>query len=412
MIHPDANRCLLCKRPRCGSKCPVHTDVPGAMRLYKEGKNEEAGALLFDNNPMSSITCRVCDWKRFCFGNCVLNVKKMPIHWYEIEHEISGEYIKNYHITTPEDKGKSIAILGAGPAGITAAIRLRQDGFHVVVYDNHDRIGGVLRYGIPEFRLGKECLDPYERIFRESGIEFHGGVVIGKDVTIEKIRAAYDAVLLATGAVKPRSMRIPGEDNPHVHQALDFLSSPGSFKLGKKVIVVGGGNVAMDVSRTLVRLGHWTINYYRKDFPNMPANSREVAEAKQEGVEFRVLQTPVEIKVSGGKNIAVIRDCQTITNPDGTLSTEILPGTDNEIEFDDLIQAVSETVDYSVFDAGGKPKTDKAGIPLVNGLQETSLPNVFIAGDFFLGPKTVVDAVHSANIATEGIEEYLREVEA
>jgi len=408
MIHPDAARCLLCKKPRCGSKCPVHTDIPGAMSLYKQGLLDEAGAKLFENNPLSSITCRVCDWDKFCHGNCVLNVKKVPIHWYEIEHEISGRYILDYRISPKPDKGKSVAIIGAGPAGITAAIKLRTDGFAVTVYDDHERIGGVLRYGIPAFRLEKDCLDPYERIFSEGGIEFHGGVSIGRDITLDEIRSGHDATFIATGATKPRSMRIPGEDNPHVHQALEFLANPEGFALGKDVIVVGGGNVAMDVSRTLVRLGHHTINYYRKDFHNMPANSREVKEAKEEGVEFRVLQTPVEIKVSGGRNIAVTRDCRTVMNPDGTPSTEILPGTDKEVEFDDMIQAVSETVDYGMFSGSKAPDCAKSGAPIVNGLQQTSLPDVFIAGDFLLGPKTVVDAVHSAHIAVQGMEEYLR----
>lgn len=408
MINPEAKRCLQCKKARCSSACAVHTDIPAAMNLYLEGKTEEAARLLFENNPLSAITCQVCDWNKMCFGHCILNVKKAPVHWYWIEQEISMNFLKNVHLECAPDNGKKVSIVGAGPAGIVAAIELLQKGFSVTMFDDHERVGGVLRYGIPEFRLDNAYIDEYERILREAPLfKFKGRVRIGKNIPLKVIRSISDAVLIATGAAVPRRMNIPGEDNPHVIPALTYLDNPDAYVLGKKVIVVGGGNVAMDASRTAVKNGHDTYLLYRKDFENMPANTIEVEEAMKDGVKFRVLQTPVEIKTVGDENIAVVKDCQTVVKPDGQLSTEIIDGTEHETGFDDMIIAVSETVDYGIF-GQQKPETVGGnGSPKVNGIQQTSYSDVFLAGDFLYGPKTVVAAVHSAKIAVQGIITYL-----
>lgn len=404
----EATRCLKCRKARCSSACAVHTDVPTAMKLFLEGKNEEAAKMLFENNPLSAITCQVCDWNRLCYGHCILNVKKVPVHWYWVEQEISSlEYLKNVHLECAPDNGKKVTIIGAGPAGIVAAIELLQKGFSVTMFDEHERVGGVLRYGIPDFRLDKAYIDEYERILREAGLKFKGRVQIGKNITLKAIRSVSDAVLIATGAAVPRRMNIPGEDNPHVIPALTYLDNPDAYMLGNNVLVIGGGNVAMDASRTSAKRGHNTTLIYRKDFENMPANSIEVDEAMKDGVKFRVLQTPVEVKTVDGKNIAVVKDCQTVVKPDGQLSTEILDGTEQEVEFDDMIIAVSETVDFGIF-GQQKPETVGGnGSPKVNGVQQTSFSDVFLAGDFLYGPKTVVMAVHSAKIAVQGIIEYL-----
>lgn len=408
MTNPEASRCLMCKNARCSSSCAVHTDIPAAMRLYREGKIEEAGKMLFENNPLTAITCQVCDWNRLCYGHCILNVKKNPVHWYWIEQEISIPYLKTVSFSPAESNGKKVSIIGAGPAGIVAAILLRQKGFEVTMYDEHERVGGVLRYGIPEFRLDKSYLDEYERILKEAGVKFKGRVKIGKNITLKGIRMISDAVFIATGAEVPRKMNIPGEDNPHVISALEYLDNPNAYLLGNRVFVIGGGNVAMDASRTAVKDGHDTTLYYRKNFENMPANTIEVEEAMKDGVTFRVMQTPVEVKVVDGRNIAVIRDCQNVINSDGSLSTIILDGTDQEVEFDDMIIAVSETVDHSIFGDEVPETIGGNSWPKVNGVQQTSFPDVFLAGDFLYGPKTVVKAVHSAKIAVQGIIEYLK----
>ena len=378
-MNSEASRCLLCKKPKCALQgCPVHTPIPECMLLYRQGRLEEAGQLLFRNNPMTAVTSLVCDWKQFCFGHCVLNVKQMPVRWYEVEQEISGRYLENVRLErrSQECAGRRIAIVGAGPAGLSAAVWLYEAGAEVVLYDANPRMGGVLRYGIPAFRLDKKYCDAYEKIMADAGVEFRGGVELGRDVTLKELSASYDAVLLAAGAEKPAMLNIPGEE--HSVQALPFLKDPSAFKLGKKVIVIGGGNVAMDACRTAVRQGAETWVYYRKTFENMPANPLEVEEAKADGVQFKVFQAPVEVKEGG----VVFRDCENVVPEDGgRVITRIIEGTDHFVECDTLLLAISEKPDPELLEAA------------------EGLKNVFKAGDFLTGPATVVEAVASARTA-------------
>ena len=382
-MNPEASRCLLCKKPKCAiDGCPVHTPVPEAMLLYRQGRLEEAGRLLFRNNPLSAVTSLVCDWKQFCYGHCVLNVKQVPIKWYEIEQEISGQYLFNHRLERQslELTGERIAIVGAGPVGLAAAVWLWEAGADVNIYDANPRMGGVLRYGIPAFRLDKKYCDAFELMFADAGISFHGEIEIGKDLSLSALSAEYDAVLVGAGAEVPATLRIPGEER--AVQALPFLKDPSAFNLGKKVIVIGGGNVAMDACRTAVRMGCETWVYYRKTFENMPANPLEVEEAKADGVQFKVFQAPVEVKDGG----VVFRDCENVQPEDGgRVVTRIIDGTDHFVPCDTLITAISE-------------KPDAA-------LQESarSMENVWMAGDFLTGPATVVEAVASAKTAVQEI---------
>ena len=391
-MNLESQRCLLCKKARCAEACPVHTDVPAAMHLYREGRQEEAARLLFDNNPFSAITSQVCDWSKFCYGHCVLNAKKMPVKWYEIEQEISMEYLLRAHVDVPQERtGKSVGIVGAGPAGITAAIQLRKAGHDVVLYDAFDKVGGVLRYGIPEFRLDKRYVDAYGRILEETGVRFEGGITLGKDLTLEELRKRHDAVLVAAGAWKPRRLDIPGENLPGVIHALEFLKEPERFELGHRVLVIGGGNVAMDACRTAIRRGCDTTVVYRKTFENMPANQMEVKEAINDGVKFILFQVPVEVKTDGQKTWTVVRACENYTKEDGRIATRMLDGTDSDMEFDSMIVAISENVDKS----------------LLGGADSDAMPDVFLAGDYAYGPQTVVEAVQSAKDCAARILDYL-----
>jgi glutamate synthase (NADPH/NADH) small chain len=368
------------------SACPVRTNVPEAMKLYKEGKYEEAAKLLFDNNPFSAITSQVCDWKRLCYGHCILNARNVPVRWYEIEMELSESYLENVSIAAGKEwEGRKVAIAGAGPAGITAAILLREKGFETTIFDDNPEIGGVLRYGIPQFRLDRKYLDQYVRILAEAGVIFKGNVKVGKDISVDDLGRNFDAVIIATGAILPRKLDIPGENNPNVIYALDYLKNPSSYRLGKKVIVIGGGNVTMDACRTAKREGHETWVYYRKTFENMPANSAEIAEAQAEGINFRLFEVPVEIK----SGTVVMRKCENITNPDGSISTKMIDGSDEEVPYDTLIIAISAKVDRSIIG------TSRA------------MGNVFSAGDFRLGARTVVEAVESAKTAIAEMTDYL-----
>ena len=401
MINNEALRCLLCKKPKCALQgCPVHTPVPECMLLYREGKLEEAGEMLFRNNPLTAVTSLVCDWKQFCYGHCVLNVKQIPVRWYEIEQEISGEYLFKHQLQrrSAELEGKRIALVGAGPVGLVAAVWLYEAGADVTLYDANPRMGGVLRYGIPAFRLDKKYCDAFEAMFEKAGIVFKGSTEVGRDVTLAQLSASHDAVLVGAGAEKPATLHIPGDEK--AVQALPFLKDPSAFNLGRKVIVIGGGNVAMDACRTAARLGAETWVYYRKTFENMPANPMEVEEAKADGVQFRVFQAPVEVKEGG----VVFRDCENVQPEDGgRVVTRIIEGTDHFVECDTLLTAISEKPDFDMF-RGTAAVMNEWGWPATSeGGQVEGLGNVWVAGDFILGPKTVVEAVASARTAVSSI---------
>ena len=402
-MNPEAIKCLGCPKPRCSMiGCPVHTAIPECIRLYKEGRLKEAGEILFNNNPFSAVTSIVCNYKSFCYGACVLNAKKDPVRWYEIEQEISNEFLKAFHPDVTPKNDQKIAIIGAGPAGLSAAIFLAQKGYNVTVYDKEERIGGVLRYGIPGFRLDKSIVDEYERILKEYDISYHGNIEIGKDITLSNIRKAVDAVIVATGAIKENKLRIPGEEKENVINALAFLKDNSLIDKANKVVVIGGGNVAMDAARSAKRMGKDTYVYYRKTFENMPANPIEVEEAIAEGVKFEVFEAPVEVKDSS----VIFRKCENVTDENGKLRTKILENTDHEVTLDALLVAAGETIDLSVF-GDELPELNKWHYPEVDETNMTSFDGVFVAGDFILGAKTVVEAIASTKTAVNGIENYL-----
>lgn len=402
-MNPEALRCLLCKKPKCSLQgCPVHTEVPEAMALYREGRLEEAGKLLFDRNPLSAVTSRVCDWKQFCYGACILNVKQVPVKWYEIEQEISSAYLDKVSLKAENDRlsGRRFALVGAGPVGIAASVWLRSAGAEVHLYDSNPRIGGVLRYGIPSFRLDKALVDKYEKILLEGGVVFHGGVAIGKDLPLKELAESFDAVILGAGAEKPSRLRIPGEER--ALEALPYLKNPEAYSLGRKVIVIGGGNVAMDACRTAVRSGAETWVYYRKTFENMPANPLEVEEAKADGVRFKLFQAPVEVREGG----VVFCDCENVTDPlSGKVVTKILEGTEHFVPCDTLITAISEKPDFSLYN-GIEAEFGPDAWPVLDADGRVHGPeNVYSAGDFATGPKTVVEAVASARRSIDSILE-------
>lgn len=296
----EANACLQCRNAQCQKYCPISTDIPQAIALFKENRLNEAGQLLFENNPFSLVCAYVCDHASQCNGHCIKGIKGDPVKFYEIEKAISNEFLWNHCFIKPKRNGQRIAIIGGGPAGITVAFLLAKKGYEITIFDSHERLGGVLRYGIPEVRLPKRIIDRYEEILCELGVMIRPNTLIGPVITLDQLlEDGYDAAFIGTGVWNPKTLKIKGETRGFVHYAIDYLKSPQYYHLGKKVIVIGAGNVAMDAARTANHYGSEVSVVYRKSFDEMTATRLEIQEAKDEGVNFELYLSPVEISESG-----------------------------------------------------------------------------------------------------------------
>ena len=301
----EADRCLLCKKPRCRMNCPIDTPIPEVISLFKEGKIHEAGEMLFENNPLSAICAVVCPHEDQCKGNCIRGIKSEPVRFCEMEEFISSEYLDKIHFENLPKNKHSVAIIGGGPAGITLAFILARKGYKITIFDAHEKIGGVLRYGIPEYRLPNETIDKYEEKLLELGVTIRPNTLIGPVITVDKLLAdGYKAVFIGTGLWNPKPLNIKGESLGNVHYAIDYLKSPSVYRLGKKVAVIGAGNVAMDAARTAKRSGADEVYVlYRKGFENMTCTKVELEEAKEDGVKFELFKAPLEITEEGVKYI-------------------------------------------------------------------------------------------------------------
>ncbi|NYC95470.1 glutamate synthase (NADPH/NADH) small chain [Clostridium acetobutylicum] len=323
LLSEEANRCLLCKNPRCKANCPINTPIPEIISLYKEGKIMEAGEILFNNNPLSVICSLVCIHEDQCKGNCVRGIKSEPIKFHEIEEEISEKYLKEAKLKNVQKDKDRIAIVGGGPAGITVAFVLANKGYNVTIFEAHDKIGGVLRYGIPEYRLTKKLVDKLEERLIEVGVKIRPNTVIGPVISLDRLlEDSYKAVFIGTGVWNPKTLDVKGETLGNVHFAIDYLKSPESYRLGKKVAVIGAGNVAMDAARTAKRNGAEVTILYRKSFNEMPASKQEIRETKEDGVEFKLFRAPIEITEEGIK----VAFTENVTDAEGKIRTKIIEG--------------------------------------------------------------------------------------
>ena len=251
-----AQTCLGCNNPSCHKGCPVNTLIAEMIRLFLAGDIKKAGDMLFKNNPLSVICSLVCPHEKHCEGHCILNKKGTSVSVGNIENYISDFYINDVQFSLPPKNGHKVAIIGSGPAGIALAFILASKGYEITMYDAHDKIGGVLRYGIPDFRLSKTVLDTLVVKLKQLGVVIRPNITIGKNITISDLfRDEFKAVFISTGVWSPKKLDIKGESLGHVHFAIDYLKSPSVYTLGKKVVILGAGNVAMDVARTAVRNG-------------------------------------------------------------------------------------------------------------------------------------------------------------
>lgn len=400
-LQLEANRCLGCRNARCSNNCPINTPIPEVIKLFKEGNIEEAGEMLFENNPLSVVCSIVCPHERQCYGNCIKGIKGDSVKFYEIEEYISREYLNNKNLIVEEKLNGKIAVVGGGPAGIGVAFNLALKGYDVTIFEKNQKIGGVLRYGIPNFRLEKDILDLIELKLINLGVKIRNNISILDNIKIEDLlRDGYDAVFLGIGLEDAKALKIKGETRHNVHYAIDYLKSPQSFNLGENVGVIGAGNVAMDAARTIKRTGAKTTVYYRRDFSDMTAALEEINDAREEGVEFKVFESPVEINKDGLVTIST----EKIESNEGKSKIINIEGSEKLNELDSVVIAISQQAkeynqDGLKFNNWGLVEVDEEG--------ETSIEGVFSAGDIVSGAKTVVEAVNNSKIVAENIHKYI-----
>lgn len=403
-VMDEANRCLQCKVPLCQKGCPINTNIPMAIRLLKENKLNEAGKMLFENNPLTTVCSLVCNHEKQCEGNCVLGRKGAPVHFSTIENYISSTYASQMTNGPAESNGKKVAIIGSGPAGITIAIILARYGYQVTIFEGKDKIGGVLRYGIPEFRLPKSVLDDIEyRHLELKGIKIRPNTHIGGAIGIDDLfRDGYKAIFVGTGVWKPNTLHIKGETFGHVHFGINYLNNPDSYRLGENVIVIGAGNAAMDVARTALRKGtsHLTCFSITKE---VAASHYEFSYAQLEGVLFEYNKKPVEITDEG----VIFRDI--IENEDGSF-TEI-DGSDKLYPADSVIISISQGPQNRIVNSTQGLRANSRGLLDADATGHTSRPGIFASGDVVNGARTVVEAVAHSKIVAESMHKYMQSLD-
>ena len=403
----EANRCLKCKVPRCRKVCPIATDIPLIMGLFLDGREQEAGEVLFENNPLSAICSVVCPHENNCYGNCVLGIKQKPIPFFEIEQYLSGKYICEFDCDEPKRSEMRVAVVGAGPAGITMSIILAKKGFKVTLMEAQEQIGGVLRYGIPEFRLPKDRVDAYLNVLRKLGVMVKPTCYVGSNLSIDDMfMDGYDAVFLAVGTAKPNRLGLLGETLGHVHFAIDFLRAPKAHDLGKKVVVIGAGNVAMDAARTALRSGNdvqvTVINNRREQ--DVTATQEEFSMAVEEGVVFIHQLSALRITDDG----IICAGVEVVEKENGEVLYEEDMLSRRFIEADSVILAIGQGP-KSAPSSNAQIATTLRGLFLVDENGMTNIPGVFAAGDVVSGPKTVVEAVAYTKKVAEKLEQYCLE---
>jgi formate dehydrogenase major subunit len=399
----------------CKIACPAGIDIQGQIALIADGRYEESLIRIKESNPLPLVCGRVCP--RFCEQKCRRNLIEGPVGINMLKRFVADYDMNSDNPYTPELKaatGKKVAVIGGGPAGLSAAYYLVQEGHQVDIYEAHPKLGGMLRYGIPEYRLPKATLDKeIEGITKLCGkVEVNSR--FGKDYTIDSLKKdGYDAVFVAIGAQSSSSMRVEGEDSPGVLSGIDFLRNVvmgNETGLGKKVAVVGGGNTAMDAARTALRMGAKVTVVYRRSRAEMPANAEEVEQAEEEGVEFVFLSAPVSIKVANGRVNGLECNRMELGEPDASGRRRPVPieGSEYVIELDTIIAAIGQSIDNTSLPQGSSIELNKWGYPVIDEeTMLTSVEGVFSGGDCTAGPATAVEAIGAGKRAATYIDMYL-----
>ena len=399
-VIDEAKRCLNCKKPRCQEGCPIHTPIPVMIQMLLQGQMPEAAEMVFANNPLSVICSLVCDHEKQCEGHCVKGIKGEPVHISSIENYISDTCFDRMKLEQIPKNGKRIAVVGAGPAGITIAILMACRGYKVTIFEVKEKIGGIMRYGIPEFRLPKSILDRYYVKMKELGILFRPNFALGGSTGVEDLlRDGYHAVFIGTGTWRPYQLHIPGETFGNVHYGINYLNNPDVYDLGERVLVIGAGNAAMDVARTAIRKGSRHVTVY--SITEVPAASpKEVEYAKLDGVEFEYLQTAIEIRDEG----AII--CDVEWTEDGKLVKK--EETARLIPADSIIISISQGPQDRIVNRDKELQVDERGLLKTDANGETTMPGIFASGDVVTGAKTVVEAVKYSKMIADAMDEYVK----
>ena len=427
----QASRCSQCGVPFCQVHCPLSNNIPDWLKLTTEGRLEEAYEISAATNNFPEICGRICPQDRLCEGNCVIEKGFDSVTIGAVERYITDTAFDNgwvKPIVPRQERTQSVGIIGAGPGGLAAAEMLRRDGYQVHVYDRYDRVGGLMVYGIPSFKLEKEIVIRRWKLLEEGGIVFHLGVDIGGSVSFESLRAQHDAVLIATGVYKSREIGGPGAGLDGIEPALDFLTAANRQGLGdsvpqydngalnakgKHVVVIGGGDTAMDCVRTAVRQGAASVKcLYRRDKANMPGSMREVKNAEEEGVEFVWLAAP-EAFLGDDRVNAVRASRMHLGLPDasGRQSVEAIEGSHFNLQADLVIKALGfdpEDVP-TIFNEKALAVSRWGTLKIDHKSFMTSLPGVFAAGDIVRGASLVVWAIKDGRDAAAQIALYMRQ---
>ena len=438
-IHDKAkeqsSRCSQCGVPFCQIHCPLNNNIPDWLKLTAEGRLQEAYEMAQSTNNMPEVCGRICPQDRLCEGNCVIEksghgtVTIGSVEKYITDNAWEQGWINPIKIKN--EKNQSVGIIGAGPAGLAAAEQLRKLGYQITIYDRYDRPGGLLIYGIPNFKLEKFVVERRTRLLEDGGIKFLQNFEIGRDLTLDQLREKHDAILIATGVYKAREIEVPGNNLENIFPAMEFLTASNKKGLGdqvelfdrgilnaegKNVVVIGGGDTAMDCVRTAVRQNAKSVKcLYRRDKENMPGSAREVTNAEEEGVEFVWLSSPKEF-LGKNKVEGLIIDKIKLGDPDdsGRRKPEIQKDSEFKLDSDIIIKALGFDPENlpKLFDSKDLQITRWGTLKTDFDTMETNLSGVFAAGDIVRGASLVVWAIRDGRDAATSIKKFLEAEES
>ena len=431
----QSSRCSQCGVPFCQIHCPLGNNIPDWLKLTAEGRLKEAYELSQSTNNMPEVCGRICPQDRLCEGNCVIEqsghgtVTIGSIEKYITDTAWDKGWVKPFKVK--EELKQSVGIIGAGPAGMACAEELRKSGYQVTIYDRYDRPGGLLIYGIPNFKLEKFVVERRTKLLEETGIKFVQNFEVGKDKTLYELREKHDAILIATGVYKAREVDLPGKDLGNIFPAMDFLTASNKKGLGDKVelfengslnaegkdiVVIGGGDTAMDCVRTSIRQNAKSVKcLYRRDKENMPGSAREVGNAEEEGVEFIWLSSPKEF-IGKNKVESLVADKIKLGDPDdsGRRKPEIQEKSEFNIKADIVIKALGfDPEDLpNLFNSKDLQVTKWGTLKVDFNTMESNIPGVFAAGDIVRGASLVVWAIRDGRDVAESIRIFLEKKES